>query len=210
MQDVKANEEPTGKLLVYDGIVCEEEFDVKPAQHIYNSALDAEAYADYGCQSSIVDNTSGCRTDSIQNVTQEPVNKAVSSSNDAACSPEPSLEPPAAIEEDPLSQTCLASLKNTLEQDCGPVFNLRFFCNRCQASFSSSTGLFRHISIHHAYICSFCDKSFRMVCHLRNHTKMHTKKRTRVKKFACEWCDVSFDWKSQLQKHIRVHNPDNL
>ena len=79
------------------------------------------------------------------------------------------------------------------------------YCQVCEKSFSSKSGLDKHVkSIHEGrkFTCVECDETFSDKRNLRNHMKtVHTGERD----YQCEQCSKTFSTKSILSDHLKVH-----
>jgi len=101
-----------------------------------------------------------------------------------------------------------------------------YLCEQCGATFALPEGLRviwficwdlcnyliiffsiqRHVySVHPKdttrHVCKFCDKTFRTIIQLRNHTLTHTGEIP----YECPFCDKKFRFQSALYRHKRLH-----
>ncbi len=80
--------------------------------------------------------------------------------------------------------------------------NMTFKCKYCNEELGSVTGYLQHtLSVHHAYICHQCGKSFTTKSSLLRHRPIHTG----MRRFACSICKKTFYRKDKCKAHIKRH-----
>ncbi|KAK4825698.1 hypothetical protein QYF61_001521 [Mycteria americana] len=82
-----------------------------------------------------------------------------------------------------------------------------YLCTECQKTFKLKIGLLKHKQIHTkknqvSYICTGCGKSFGRHADLIRHQRTHTGERP----YKCTECEKSFMEKPRLTNHLRTHN----
>lgn len=83
----------------------------------------------------------------------------------------------------------------------------KFTCEECNRTFSRSTHLRRHMTIHtdeRAFDCDICEKKFRRLDHLQTHLKQHAQ----LKPHQCNNCDKSFSRSDHLRNHIAARHTE--
>ena len=86
-----------------------------------------------------------------------------------------------------------------------------FYCADCQ-HFYKAASYSKHMERHNSmyFSCQVCKKSFTTLQSLISHTKIHSGKELRKKKFSCGQCKMKFRQKYSLQYHISKHANSNL
>ena len=79
-----------------------------------------------------------------------------------------------------------------------------FKCKYCNEELENLVGYLQHtLTIHNAYICHQCGKSFTTKSSLLRHRPIHTG----LRRFACSICKKSFYRKDKCKSHIKRHLP---
>lgn len=84
----------------------------------------------------------------------------------------------------------------------------RYPCTECDSSFTRSSHLKRHMTIHtdeRAFGCTQCDKRFRRADHLKKHESQHSF----IKPHICEQCSKAFARLDHLRNHISNRHTRN-
>lgn len=79
-----------------------------------------------------------------------------------------------------------------------------YMCDQCDAVFTRSDCLTRHIRIHRSdrpFVCSVCSSCFKDPNNLKQHQRTHSVE----KRFTCEFCGTAFKSSRDLRRHIRAH-----
>lgn len=80
---------------------------------------------------------------------------------------------------------------------------LKYCCEYCGKSFSSSSNFNRHMFIHFdmkPHVCDICGRGFRVRAKLTEHRLIHSSER----RYMCETCGKSFRQKNVLRAHIQL------
>ena len=92
--------------------------------------------------------------------------------------------------------------------------NMPFTCVKCQAKFSCSMSLKRHIKMLHvartSVVCEHCGRSYSNRLKLSLHKIRMHKDQTTVKAYKCDKCDKVFVQPCQLKFHALIHGEKNF
>ncbi|CAG9772573.1 unnamed protein product [Ceutorhynchus assimilis] len=92
---------------------------------------------------------------------------------------------------------------------------LPYKCSYCEAGFSTSVRLKKHVTEHaglRPYRCKICHRSFLLSHHLTRHLRSHYDKEPGVSvgQYKCDICSMSFKKKDSLINHSAIHSMVNL
>lgn len=104
------------------------------------------------------------------------------------------------------------SLIHDIEQDdyqqivTVPSEEFKFPCNKCERMFRNSSSVLYHKDAEHnlgrRFVCSKCNKVFKLKQLLQRHQLVHTDDRP----FPCNVCQASFKTKPNLMNHLAKHS----
>ncbi|XP_031638669.1 zinc finger protein 652-like [Contarinia nasturtii] len=80
----------------------------------------------------------------------------------------------------------------------------RYICSICDREFKISGNLKQHMETHtdyHRFICTYCGKGFHLPFNMKEHMNSHTG----VRPYKCETCGKFFGRTSHLAAHQRIH-----